>query len=439
MKKERWIIVVILLVPLGLLAGCEQRNLAATIDKNGRHDAGDEHDHDEKQAHAHDRQEPAHADDAHDTEITLSPEGVKKAGLRIEAVGRHRLVETILAPARVAFNAESMAHVGSPVSGRISEIKVRIGDKVKKGDPLLIVQSPDLAEAQSDYLLKRMAAEAAGPVTELAKLAHDRAKTLHLESQGIALTEVQKREAEYQTALGAQLTAQAQATAAANRLQMFGMDQQALQTLEQSREIAPYYIIHAPISGQVIQHQATLGELVNPDRQALLVLADMSTLWVLADVPESRMNKVAPGAKARVSVLALPGKSLEGTVSFIAAALDHNTRTISVRIEIKANDQRLSPGMFAQALIVETGEEENHEPVLAIPEQATQLIAGEQVVFTPVEGEENTFAMRPVKVGPAVGQMLPIISGLDEGEHVVTAGSFILKAEHGKGTAGHEH
>lgn len=162
MKKERWIIVVILLVSLGLLAGCEQRNLAATIDKNGKHDADDEHDHDEKHAHAHGAQEPAHDDDAHDAEIQLSSEGVKKAGLQIETVGRHRLVEAILAPARVAFNAESMAHVGSPVSGRISEIKVRIGDKVEKGDPLLIVQSPDLAEAQNDYLLKRMAAELPG-------------------------------------------------------------------------------------------------------------------------------------------------------------------------------------------------------------------------------------------------------------------------------------
>jgi len=449
MKRTSLLIIPVLLVSLGLAAGCDRGKppeAAAKTETHDAHGADDGHGHNEKDAHGHDEkdghghaEEKPAAEDEHGEEVKLTAEGAKRAGLRIETARKHALVDTIHAPARVAFNAEGMAHVGSPLSGRVFEIKVKIGDKVNRGDALLIVQSPDLGEAQSDYLLKRMAVETAVPAVDLAKAAFERAKALYAESQGIALTEVQKREAEYKAALGAQLAAQAQANAAENRLHLLGMDQEAVQALEKSKEIAPHYTVRAPINGQVIEREATLGELVNPDREALLILADMSTLWVLADVPESRLSHVATGAKTQVSVPALPGKSLEGTVTFIAPTLDPNTRTVSVRIEVKGNGQGLRPGMFAQAVITEAGDDGKHEPVLAIPEEATQLVEGELVVFVPVPGEENTFAKRPVKVGPAVGRLLPVLSGLKEGESFVAAGSFILKAEHGKSSAGHEH
>jgi cobalt-zinc-cadmium efflux system membrane fusion protein len=456
MKKARLLILPVVLASLGLVVGCDQGTpaqaaasdaRAAHSDDDGHghhekdahgHDEADAHGHDEKDGHGHAQEKPA-AEGEHGEEVKLTAEGAKKAGIRIETVRKHALVDTIQAPARVTFNAEGMAHVGTPLSGRVSQIKVKIGDKVHEGDALLIVQSPDLGQVQSDYLLQRMAVETAGPAVDLAKAAHERAKALYAESQGIALTEVQKREAEYKASRGAQLAAQAQATAAENRLHLLGMDQQAVQALETSKEITPHYTVRAPIRGQVIEREATLGELVNPDREALLILADMSTLWVLADVPESRLSHVALGAKAQVTVPALPGKPLEGTVTFIAPALDPNTRTVSVRIEIEGNGHGLRPGMFAQAVITESGGDGRHEPVLAIPEEATQWVEGELVVFVPVEGEENTFAKRPVKVGPAVGRLLPVVSGLKEGDPFVAAGSFILKAEHGKSSAEHVH
>lgn len=449
MKRTSLLMIPALLASLSLAVGCDRGKPPeppAAQGAKGGHAEDDGHGHGAKDAHAEDDghghaagKVPAAGAEEHGEEVKLTAEGAKQAGIRIEAARKHALVDTIHAPARVAFNAEGMAHVGSPLSGRVSELKVKIGDKVTKGDPLLIVQSPDLGEAQSDYLLKRMGVETAVPAVDLAKAAHERAKSLYAESQGIALTEVQKREAEYKAALGAQLSAQAQATAAENRLHLFGMDQEAVQALEKSKEIAPHYTVRAPINGQVIEREATLGELVNPDREALLILADMSTLWVLADVPESRLSHVAVGAKAQVMVPALAGKSLEGAVTFIAPTLDPNTRTVSVRIEVKGNGLGLRPGMFAQAVITEAGDDGKHEPVLAIPEEATQLVEGEIVIFVPVPGEENTFAKRPVKVGPAVGRLLPVLSGLKEGESFVAAGSFILKAEHGKGSAGHEH
>lgn len=425
-----------LLALIGLIFGCDRTESSPPASNAGTaaHGSKDGHaDHDE---HGH---AEAEGEESHAEEVKLSAEAMKRSGIRVEPAKAQMLAGTIIAPARVAFNAESIAHVGSPLSGRVSDIKVRVGDKVNKGDPLLVVQSPDLGETQSDFLLKRTAVETAAPAVDLAKAAHDRAKALYEESQGIALTEVQKREAEYKAAQGALLAAKAQATAAENRLHLFGMNQETVEALSKTGEIDPHYTVRAPISGQVIEREATLGELVNPDREALLVLADTSTLWVLADVPESRLSHVRTGAKAQVMVPTLRGQSLEGIVAFIAPSLDAATRTISVRIEVKGNGHGLRPGMFAQALISEAGDEGEHKAVLAIPEEATQLVEGQIVVFVPVEGEENTFATRPVKLGPAVGRIVPVLSGLKVGEPFVAAGSFILKAEMGKAGAEHEH
>lgn len=425
-----------LLALMGLISGCDRSESSPVADREGSAAHGAKDGHADPDEHG---QAEAEGEESHAEEVKLSAEAMKRAGIRVEPARAQVLAGTITAPARVAFNAERIAHVGSPLSGRVSDIRVRVGDQVNQGDPLLVVQSPDLGEAQSDFLLKRMAAETAIPAVDLTKAAYDRARALYEESQGIALTEVQKREAEYKAAQGALLAAKAQATAAENRLHLFGMDQETVKALSQTGEIDPHYTVRAPISGQVIEREATLGERVNPDREALLVLADTSTLWVLADVPESRLSHVMIEAKAQVIVPALPGRSLEGIVTFIAPSLDAATRTISVRIEVKGNGHGLRPGMFTQALISEAGDEGEHKAVLAIPEEATQLVEGRIVVFVPVEGEENTFAKRPVKLGPAVGRRVPVLSGLQEGEPFVAAGSFILKAEMGKGGAEHEH
>ncbi|MCC7205325.1 MAG: efflux RND transporter periplasmic adaptor subunit [Phycisphaeraceae bacterium] len=395
----------------------------------------------ERDEHAHDEHEDDQAgrgsDD--DDQVRLSDEAIERSGIRTEPVQSRVLVGEVVAPARVTFNLERMAHVGSPLAGRVHEIPARVGDTVEKNDPLLVVQSPELGEAQSDYLLKRMAMDTAAPAVELARVALDRARTLYEESQGIALAEVQRREAELRAAQGGLLAARAQATAAENLLHMMGMDQDAVRALATTGEIDPYYMVRAPIAGLVIEREATLGELVGPDREALLVLADMRTLWVLADVPESQVNRVTVGATARVTVPAMGNASLEGTVTSIAARLDPATRTAPVRIEVRGDAAGLRPGMFAQAVIVGAGAEGEHAATPAVPEDAAQWIEGRTVVFVPVRGEPNTFATRSVDLGEPVGGMAPVRSGLAEGELFVADGSFILKAEMGKAGAAHEH
>jgi len=196
------------------------------------------------------------------------------------------------------------------------------------------------------------------------------------------------------------------------------------------------------MNGRVIRRDVTLGQLVSPDRDDLLAVADLTTLWVLVDVPELQLRDVAVGSPARVTLAALPGTTFDGGVSFISADLNEATRTAQVRIEVDNPDGRLRPGMFAQAEILQKAPVvpgTQNLGVLAVPESSVQNIEGKPVVFVPMNDKPNTYLKRPVTVGTAVGGMLPVIYGLREGESIVLTGTFLLKAELGKSSAKHEH
>jgi cobalt-zinc-cadmium efflux system membrane fusion protein len=402
-------------------------------------DHGHAHSHEGAKPEGDKHDEKGHDEKGHVDEVTLTPEAIRRYGIRVEPVTKRVLAPTFVAPARVAFNAEAVAHVGSAVRGRAVELKAKVGQTVKAGDELLIIESPELGEAQSDFLQKQTAAAVAATAVEPAKQAFERAKKLHEENQGISLAELQKREADLKAAQGAVMTQKAAAAAAHDKLLLLGMDAGEVKQLEEGGKLMPRHVVRAPIFGQVIEREVTQGELVSSEKEALLVLANMETLWVLADVAEAKLGRITVGSEARVTFPALPGKSFRGKVAHIAAALDANTRTANVRIELPNENAALHPGMFAKAELSAANGGEAAEPVLAIPDEAIQTVEGGPAVFVPVEGEENTFAKRAVTVGEAVGGFVPILSGLKEGERIVTAGTFILKAELGKSGAAHEH
>lgn len=405
-------------------------------DDHEGHDHGHDHDHGDHEGHDH----GAECGDEHPTdhvdEVTLTPEAVERWKIRVERVSKQVLSHTFSVPSRVSFNLDAVAHVGSVVSGRIREVKVRVGDAVHAGDVLLVVTSPELGQAQSDYLQKRTAIVTAEASVKVARTLHENAKALYEESQGIALSEVHRREAEWRAAEGQLVVAKGAASAAESLLHLLGMDQAAVETLVKTGEINPQFNVRAPIGGRVIERAATLGESVGPDRDALLVIADMKTLWVVADVPESRIGQVKVGTEAGITVHALSDMRLTGVVGHIASRLDTSTRTAAVRIDVHDPPDELRPGMFAEAQIAVGGAS---DPVLAVSAEALQNVEGQTSVFIAVEGEPNTFAKRAVRVGQQVGRWLPVLEGLREGDHYVTSGSFILKADLGKSGAAHEH
>jgi cobalt-zinc-cadmium efflux system membrane fusion protein len=270
---------------------------------------------------------------------------------------------------------------------------------------------------------------------DIAKSSYDRAKRLLDAGGNMTLTEVQRREGEWKTAEAAAVTARAAATRAENALHLLGMDQAAVQRLTKTREVDMTVTVTAPIAGTVLDRHVTLGELVSPDAESLIVLADTSVVWVFASVPEARMTDARPGAAVRLTVAALPGRVVEGRVAAVPPKVHEATRTAEVRVDVK-DATGLVPGMYAQADVVmgEAG-----APVLAVPGDAVQTVEGGPAVFVPVAGEPNTFAKRAVRVGAPAGGLVPVLEGLAEGEEFVAAGSFLLKAELGKSGAAHEH
>jgi membrane fusion protein, heavy metal efflux system len=384
--------------------------------------------------------EDVHAEDAHADEVTLTAAAIEAEGIALEPASLRVLHASIRVPARIAFNGERMAHVGSPVRGRVAELLASLGQEVGAGDALLVIDSPELGEAQSEFLQRKSATETAAPGVDLARNAYERGKALYDQNQGLPLTEVQRRETELRAAQAILRAAETAEQAARNRLVLLGMSSEAIERVSATGAIDPRYSVHAPLAGQVIEREVTLGELVGPDREALLVLADLSHLWILADVPDGRLSEVRAGAPARVLLGASEDHWCDGTVSFISPAVDSSTRTAQVRIEANDRHPELRPGVFAQAeIVVLEGHADDETPVLAVPESAIQRVEGASSVFVAVPGEPGTFARRAVLAGPAREGFVPIHSGLAEGEQVVVRGAFLLKAELGKGSAEHRH
>lgn len=415
----------LLLAVLGAVAACRNHTPSESNAAGEAHKEGDGHDH---------------GGHAHEDEVRLTADAISRYGIKVEPASLYKLQPTFVAPARVAYNAEAMAHVGTPLPGRVVELRAKLGDTVKQGDVLLVVESPELGEAQSDYLVKQIAAKTAVSAVELAQSALERAKGLYEENRAIALDEVKRREGEHKAAQAALLSAQAAATAAENKLHLLGMKQPEVETLRESGEVNPRFNIVAPIDGEVVEREVTLGELVNREKEALLVLTNLETLWVLADVPEARIPEVKLEANAWINAGSLDAHRHEGQVSYVAPQIDPRTRTAAVRIAVKCEHGALRPGAFVQVEISAVDRANpDPPPVVAVPENAVQTVEGRSIVFVPVPGEENTFTARPVAIGATVAGLAPILSGLVEGESFVSAGSFTLKAELGKSTAEHQH
>lgn len=367
-------------------------------------------------------------------EIKLTPEMIARYGITIAPAHKHALAGSFSVPGRATFDQDAMAQVTSIVPGRVIKLAAQLGDRVKRGQELAVIESTELGAAESDFVEKRIAAAGAQATVDPLKLASERASALYRQTQGISLAEVQKRAAEFFAAQAAARTAEAAALAARNRLQLFGLDAKAIDALAEGSQISPQHPITAPIDGQIVQRDAIIGQIITPDRDTLFTVADLSKLWVLAEVPVAHLQNIRTGAEARVHEAE---KSVAGKIILISPTVDASTQTFQVRIEVanSAPPTSLMPGAFATIDLFESNAK-TEEPVLAVPEVAVQTINGQSVVFVADDDEPNTFLPRIVAVAPTIGTWAPIISGLKENEPVVASGSFILKAQMGAASTG---
>lgn len=341
--------------------------------------------------------------------LKLSQEELARAGIRTAPLAAERLAGSFSFTATVQANPERLANVAPRVSGRIVSAGAKLGDRVRQGQTLAVLDSIEVGEAQSTYA--QTAAEAA-----VAKAAFERAERL-VQEQVVPAKEYQRARGEYERT-------QAQLRAATEKLKMLGVSSPG------AGAISSFPLI-APLSGTVIERRAVIGELAKPEDR-LFVVADLSRVWVEANVPEGQLAHVRTGALAQASVAAYPDQVFPGKVNVVGAVFDKDTRTAKAIIELNNAKGLLRPNMFANVAI-QTGETRE---LLAVPELAVTLVQGVPTVFV---REGQGFEARPVELGERLGGKVVIKSGLAPGEDVVTEGVYALKARMLKSQIGDSH
>jgi cobalt-zinc-cadmium efflux system membrane fusion protein len=346
--------------------------------------------------------------------VAKVPKALLEDGLVKTAVAARRKLEAPLAlTGEIRFDERRVTHIAPSSEAMVRSVKVSLGQRVRAGEPLIVLESVSLGEAQSQYL------EARGAL-ELARRAAERAETLHAEkiaSEKEWLQARQEREA-----------SEIRAKAAAEKLERLGLSPSEVEGLPGRGGSAGRgsLVLRAPAAGIVLEMHAVPGELVRPD-EAILTVGDLSELWIWADLYEDQLGRVLAHAQAKlragVSVKAFPGELFPGAVDFVAPTMDEKTRTVKVRVAVKNPEVKLRAGMFAAVQLYLPGQEEG----LALPRAAVLADEGRSFVFVKREGE--FFMRRPVETGRTGLDWIEITKGLTGGETIATDGAFLLKSD----------
>jgi cobalt-zinc-cadmium efflux system membrane fusion protein len=299
--------------------------------------------------------------------------------------------------ARISFDERHFARVGSPVQGRVLKLSVLTGDDVKKDAVIALLAAPDVAGVQAQVAETRGA-------RALAEHTAERMRTLAKQGAG--------SEAEAQAAETALEQAKLEEKRASQALNALGG---ALGT--------GTFEVRAPIAGTVVERPVSVGSQVSLDQdRPIVVVADLSRVWVLADVYEQDLPNIAVGDDAEVHVLSLPDRTFSGKVTDIGKVLDPLTRSARARIELPNDDRALRPGMFAQVQAKGAA-----KGAAEIPTSA--LLARRDQFFVFVKRPDGAYEQREVKLGEQHGQHVMILSGIEPGVPVVTEGAILLDVE----------
>ncbi|MDP3654437.1 MAG: efflux RND transporter periplasmic adaptor subunit [Rhodoferax sp.] len=342
--------------------------------------------------------------------LKLTAEEQARAGIKLEEVNSRTFEDFVSVTATIRPNQDRIAKIAPRVEGRIVSVSANLGDNVSAGQSLAIMDSLAIGEAQS-ALLRAQSSE------RVAQADFKRAESLSAE-EIIPQKELLRSRGELERA-------SAESRAASDRLRLLGGSASA------SGRAQSTFALTAPFAGTVIQKKATIGELGSP-ADAVFTIADLSKVWIEANLTDQLLSKVKTGAAATVTVGAYPGERFSGRVAYIANVLDKDSRTIAARIEVPNKDGRLKPEMFATANIATGGQLE----AISVPDGAILLLQGQPTVFV---SEGGGFQPRAIETGEKISGRTVIKSGLQPKEQVVAAGAYALKARMLKSQIGDAH
>lgn len=344
-------------------------------------------------------------------EVVLPPDSPKLKLIKVETVGEVGIpVDEVDAPSKIEVNPNRVSRVVTPVAGRIIQVFVRLGDAVKEGQPVATIESPDADVAISTFL---QADSALGQLkANLLKATADLDRNRDLfEHQAVAQKEVLNA-----TNALAQAKSQVDQGAATREQTLRRLAVLGLKPGEFGQKI----VLHAPVSGKVLELAVVPGEFRNDTNQPLLTIADLSTVWIASDVPETAIRFIRVGEPLDIELSAYPGERFRANVRRIADSVDPTTRTIKVRAELQNPNGRLLPEMFGR-----TRHTEGTRSLPAVPSSAVLQSQHGSVVF--VETAPGHFLQTLVQTGNRTGDLLGITSGLRPGDRVVTDGVMLLK------------
>ena len=351
----------------------------------------------------------ARGGDDHDDTIALTPAAMARNKVRTMPSKSGRLGAGVEVPAEISLAPDQIAHVTLLVPGRVSEVKKSLGDKVKAGDLIALVESAELGAAQS-------ARTQADAELNVATKAFDRQKELKAAGIGTQRT--------WDEAEAALQRAQAQLGAANQRTRVYG-----------SGGNGTTVALRAPLSGEIVERHASVGEVAVAGGEPLFVVADLSTVVVQARVYEKDVAIAVVGTPVRLTLQAYPGQSWEAKLDYVAPRLDDTSRTLTVRAVLK-NDGRLKPGLFGTVVLLAPSDDQS--PRAIVPADAVQRTAKGDIVFVP-GAVAGTFKAVPVVVGGRRDGEVELTAGLEPGAAVVVEGAFVVKSEMLRAELGEGH
>jgi cobalt-zinc-cadmium efflux system membrane fusion protein len=316
----------------------------------------------------------------------------------------------VVAPGKIEVNPNRVSHVIAPVAGQVSDVLVKIGDFVRKGEPLMAIQSPDAEAALSAHLQAEAAVTLAKSAELKAEADYNRSKDL-FQHEAIAQKDLLAAEAAWTQAKATTEQAVAVREQSKNRLTVLGL---------QPGYFHQPVVVRAPISGKVLEMSIVPGEYRNDTTAPLITVADLSSVWVSSDVPESYIRFIQLHERVEISLVAYPGKAFEGRVSRIADTVNPQTRTVKVQAEIENPQGQLRPEMFGSIHHVES-----MKVMPVLPPTAIVQNGGKSIVF--VEIEPGRFKQTEVMIGKRTGDWIPVESGVKRGDRVVVDGAMLVK------------
>lgn len=342
--------------------------------------------------------------------IRIASDSPQLKQIKVEPVTEAEMPgDEVVSPGQIEANPNRISRVLLPLGGRVTTVAVKIGDRVKAGQVLLMVESADGDAAIKDYI--QAEASLADNNADLVKAQRDYDRLLDLfEHNAVAKKEVLSAEAGVRHAQAGVESAKALRDQTKRRLELLG-----LEPGKYGQKIA----VRAPIGGRVLDLAVAPGEFRNDTSTALMTIADLDSVLVTANVPESQIRFIRIGESVQVNMAAYPGETFTARVKRIADAVDPQTRTIKVQAELPNTGDRFRPDMFAQIKHL-------HQvaKIPAIPGAAIVQRDGRSVVL--VEKERGVFEVRDVKLGQRNGDQVAVASGLSTSDRIVTDGVMLL-------------